>query len=76
MTLSGGIDAEFLYRESSSNPWTVMPGNFLDKASFVDFSGWFQVAKRCLGNGEVEGTKWVRIRSGRNRSASISGWCP
>ncbi|MEE9205542.1 MAG: hypothetical protein V3U50_01030 [Acidimicrobiia bacterium] len=76
MTLSGGTDAEFLYRASSSNPWTVMPANFTDQASFVDFGGWFEVAKRCLGNGEVEGTKSVKIKSGENRSASISGWCP
>jgi len=76
MTLSGGTDAEFLYRASSSNPWTVMPANFTDQASFVNFGGWFEVAKRCLGNGEVEGTKSVKIASGTNRSASISGWCP
>ena len=76
MTLSGGTDAEFLYRASSSNPWTVMPANFQDKASFVDSAGWFEVAKRCLGNGEVEGITSVKIKSGSNRSASISGWCP
>jgi type II secretory pathway pseudopilin PulG len=76
MTLSGGTDAEFLYRASSSNPWTVMPANYTDQASFVNFGGWFEVAKRCLGNGEVEGTKSVKIASGKNRSASISGWCP
>jgi len=76
MTLRGGTDAEFLFRSSDSNPWTVMPANYQGEASFVGDGGWFQVAKRCLGNGQVEGTTWVKIRSGRNRSTSVSGWCP
>ncbi len=76
MTLIGGTDAEFLFRASDSNPWTVMPANYQDKASFVDSGGWYQVAKRCLGNGQVEGTTWVKIQNKKNRTATVSGWCP
>jgi hypothetical protein len=53
-----------------------MPANFQNKASFVSWSGWHQVAKRCLANGEVEGSNWVYVRRGRNRGTTISGWCP
>jgi hypothetical protein len=76
MTLSGGGDAEFLYRSNSSNPWTVMPANYQNEASFASNSGWHEVAKRCIANGEVKGAKDVYVRSGRNRSATIYGWCP
>jgi len=76
MTLSGGADAEFLYRLSDSGPWTVMPANYQNQASFVGYTAWYTVAKRCLANGEVEGESWVRVRSGRNRNKTISGWCP
>ncbi len=76
MTLIGGTDAEFLYRTSESNPWTVMPANYQDQASFVDSAGWYFVAKRCLGNGVVEGAQSVKIQSKKNRSATVSGWCP
>ena len=76
MTLRSGQNAEFLYRESRWEAWTVMPANYENEASFVDDEGWNQVAKRCLVNGEVEGVRWVRIESGENRSVSVSGWCP
>ena len=76
MTLSGGSYAEFLYRSNSSNPWTVMPANYQDEASFVAYDSWYQVAKRCIGNGEVTGAKDVKVRSGRNRNAVVYGWCP
>ena len=76
MTLSGGTDAELLFRLTDSNPWTVMPANYQDKASFVGDAGWYQVAKRCLDNGEVEGITSVKIDKKKNRSTTISGWCP
>jgi len=76
MTLAGGIDAELLFRLTDSNPWTVMPANYLEKASFVGDAGWYQAAKRCLGNGEVEGITDVKVEKKKNRSTTISGWCP
>ena len=76
MTLSGGTDAELLFRLTASNPWTVMPANYQDKASFVGDAGWYQAAKRCLGNGEVEGITDVKLEKKKNRSTVISGWCP
>ncbi len=74
MKLTGGAKAEFLY--SGGGPWIAMPANYQGEASFVAYGGWYDVAKRCLANGTVVGAKEVSVRSGENRSTSISGWCP
>jgi type II secretory pathway pseudopilin PulG len=76
MALNGGSGAEFLFRSDADDPWRVLPANHQGSASFVGPQDDYQVAKRCLGNGEVEGITWVRVRKDRNRSENISGWCP
>jgi hypothetical protein len=72
--LQGGDNAQFLV--SSGSGWMIMPPNHNGAASFVDVSGWREVAKRCDANGSIQGTKWVYVRSGKNRSTTIYGYCP
>ncbi|MFH1104104.1 MAG: hypothetical protein V1757_04040 [Actinomycetota bacterium] len=76
LVLQGGDRAEFLYRAGGEGSWTVLPANYEDEASFVANEGSFQVAKRCLANGQVLGTKTVSVSRNENRYTSISGWCP
>ena len=76
MVLQGGDRAEFLYRAGGLGSWIVLPANYEDEASFVADEGSFEVAKRCLANGQVLGTKTVSVGRNENRSTSISGWCP
>jgi len=72
--LKGGANANFLV--SNGTGWMIIPPNSSDQASFVASSGWRQVAKQCDANGSIQGTKWVYVRSGRNRSTTIYGYCP
>ncbi|OFW66888.1 MAG: hypothetical protein A2Z12_00935 [Actinobacteria bacterium RBG_16_68_21] len=76
MILRAGDRAEFLYRPHGSGPWTVLPPNYQGEASFVDYAGAFDVAKRCLADGNVLGEKTVSISKKKDLSTSISGWCP
>lgn len=76
MRLRDGDRAEFLYRPVGTSTWTAMPANHWNDASFVDKNTNFDVAKRCLANGEVVGKKSVRIRPNQERSTNIRGWCP
>ena len=76
VTLTDGQHAEFLYRPRNSGTWTVLPSNYRGEASFVDRAGRYEVAKRCLANGDVEGERTVTVRWNRNRSTGIRGSCP
>ena len=72
--LKGGLRAQFLVE--SGTGWMIIPPNSDDEASFVQSTGWTRVAKQCDANGSIQGTTWVYVRSGSNRSSTISGYCP
>jgi len=74
--LSSGVRAEFVYRLRRTDVWTVLPANSLGEASFVGAPANYQVAKRCLANGTIQGERSLSIRSDRDRLTSIRGWCP
>ena len=76
MILKSGDKAEFLYRPHGNGSWTVLPANYEGEATFVDYQGSFDVAKRCLADGSVVGEKTVSITKKKDVSTSISGWCP
>jgi hypothetical protein len=75
MVLHGGERAEFGYRPWGGG-WTIMPSNLDGDASFVGDDGWYQVAKRCLANGDVLGSKWVWVSGNNNRATTVWGYCP
>ncbi|MEX1207294.1 MAG: hypothetical protein WEE36_01620 [Acidimicrobiia bacterium] len=76
MALRGGNNAEFLYRSRGSGTWIVMPSNQGGEASFVGSSGSYDVAKRCLTNGNVVDQRTVSISPNRNRSTNLATSCP
>ncbi len=73
--LLGGNGAEFGYRPYGGS-WSIMPSNDDGEASFVGDDGWYQVAKRCLANGDVLGTKWLWLSGNSNQATTIWGYCP
>lgn len=75
MGLSGGLLAEFRYRQGTGE-WIYMPVNSGSQASFVALPGTWRVAKRCLSNGAILGEKNVTVVANSNRSTTISGTCP
>lgn len=76
MVLKDGSKAEFIYREKGAATWTVLPANYQGEASFVDEAGKYDVAKRCLGNGQVLGQRDATVKANSDRSTSIRGLCP
>lgn len=74
--LTGGEHAEFVYRPAANEDWKAMRVNHAFTASFSSPNDKWQVAKRCLGNGEVEGISNVRSRKDTIIIVAVPGWCP
>jgi hypothetical protein len=74
--LSGGARAEFVYRLRNTPTWTALPANALGEASFVGSPAQYEVAKRCLANGAIQGQRNLSVRANQDRFTSIRGWCP
>jgi len=74
--LSSGERAEFLYRVRRTGPWLALPANALGEASFVGVPANYDVAKRCLADGSIQGERNLLVRSNRDRFTSIRGRCP
>lgn len=74
--LSGAVRAEFVYRVRRASTWTALPANALGEASFVAGSGTFEVAKRCLADGSIQGQRSLTVKANADRFTSVRGWCP
>jgi hypothetical protein len=76
LACQGGEQAEFVYRAVGATSWTTLPANIGGEATVVLAPGTYDVAKRCLGNGQITGESTRVVTANTVRTVSVNGVCP